>query len=65
MIGGSVDEEDVSGEDMFNDEENEDKQIMESIKYAEKKLNQKMATPVKLASDGHSPIKYDTDIDAI
>jgi hypothetical protein len=38
---------------------------MESIKYAEKKLNQKMATPVKLASDGHSPIKYDTDIDAI
>jgi len=36
---------------------------MESIKYAEKKLNKKMPTPVKLPSDGHSPVKYDTDID--
>lgn len=24
-----------------------------------------MATPKKLASDGHSPVKYDTDIDAV
>lgn len=50
---------------MFNEEQNEDKEIMESIKYAEKRLNAKMPTPQKLASDGHSPIKYDTDIDAI
>jgi len=54
-----------SEEDIFNEEQNEDKEIMESIKYAEKKLNRKMPTPVKLQSDGHSPIKYDTDIDAI
>lgn len=54
-----------SEEDIFNDESNEDKEIMESIKYAEKKLNAKMATPVKLQSDGHSPVKYDTDIDAL
>lgn len=38
---------------------------MESIKYAEKKLNAKMPTPQKLAGDGHSPVKYDTDIDAL
>lgn len=38
---------------------------MESIQYAEKKLGQKMATPKKLAGDGHSPVKYDTDIDAV
>ena len=50
---------------MFADEQSEDKSIMESIKYAEKKLNSKMATPVKLPSDGHSPVKYDTDIDAL
>ena len=54
-----------SEEDIFNDESNEDKEIMESIKYAEKKLNTKMPTPVKLQSDGHSPVKYDTDIDAL
>lgn len=58
-------DDDESGEDMFADEQNEDKEIMESIKYAEKKLNSKMPTPVKLQSDGHSPVKYDTDIDAI
>lgn len=33
------DNKDVEAEeDIFNEEENEDKQIMDSIKYAEKKL---------------------------
>jgi hypothetical protein len=38
---------------------------MKSIEYAEKKLGAKMATPIRLASDGHSPVKFDTDIDAV
>jgi len=48
---------------MFNEEQNADKEIMDSIKYAENKLHSKMPTPVKLPSDGHSPVKFDTDID--
>ena len=66
MLGIKIENEEADdGEDMFNEEESEDKQIMDSIKFAEKKLNAKMPTPVKLASDGHSPVKYDTDIDAL
>ena len=66
MLGIKIENEEADdGEDMFNEEESEDKQIMDCIKLAEKKLNAKMPTPVKLASDGHSPVKYDTDIDAL
>lgn len=54
-----------AAEDIMGEEDNENKEILDSIKYAEKQLGTKMATPQKLPSDGHSPVKYDTDIQAL
>ena len=40
----------------------EDKEILESIKYAENKLGAKMATPHVLPKEhAHAPIKYDVE----
>ena len=40
----------------------EDKEIMESIKYAENKLGKKMPTPKILPKEhAHAPIKYDIE----
>lgn len=57
--------EEEAAEDIFGEEDSENKEIEDSIKYAEKQLGTKMATPQKLPSDGHSPVKYDTDIQAL
>jgi hypothetical protein len=48
-------------DDLLNSEENEDKEILKSIEYAEKKLGSKMATPKVVKVDPHSPIKYDVE----
>jgi hypothetical protein len=36
---------------------------MESIAYAEKKLGQKMGTPMKVKAAAYSPVKYDVEED--
>ena len=38
---------------------------MDSIKYAEKKVGASMPTPIRLEGDGHSPVKYDTAMEAL
>ena len=53
-----------SGNRLDDDEEDEDKEIMDSIRFAEKKLGTSMKTPTKIASDGHSPISYDIESNA-
>lgn len=52
-------------DDIFGEEEAEDKQIMESIKYAEKQLNTKMKTPIAYKEHPWSPIKYDVEADLV
>merc|ERR1711998_674836 len=43
-------------------DEDEDKEILESIKYAENKLGAKMGTPKALPKEhAHAPIKYDVE----
>jgi hypothetical protein len=46
-------------DDFMNDEENENKEIMESIKSAEKTMGKKMGTPVPVKEHAWSPITYD------
>jgi hypothetical protein len=43
-------------------DDDEDKEILESIKYAENKLGSKMRTPKVLPKEhAHAPIKYDIE----
>ena len=42
-------------------EDNEEKEIMESIKYAENQLGKKMQTPVPMKEHPWSPITYDVE----
>jgi len=37
--------EDINKDDILNSENNEDKEILQSIAYAEKQMGQKMGTP--------------------
>jgi hypothetical protein len=48
-------------DDLLNSEENEDKEIMKSIEYAEKKLKSKMSTPRVVKGAPYSPIHYDVE----
>jgi len=43
------------------DEEDEDKEILKSIEFAEKALNQKMATPKVVPGEKWQPVKYDVE----
>lgn len=43
------------------DEEDEDKEILKSIEFAEKALNQKMATPKVVKGESWQPVKYDVE----
>jgi len=52
----------VQREDIFNEEENEDAEIMKSIQYAENKLGSKMGTPQVInAGQRRAPLKYDVE----
>jgi hypothetical protein len=44
-----------------NDEDAENKEIMESIKFAENKMNTTMKTPVAYKEHAWSPLKYDVE----
>ena len=48
-------------EDDIFDEGSEDKEIMESLKYAERQLGTKMNTPVAVKEHPWSPITYDVE----
>jgi hypothetical protein len=53
--------DDIDSDDIFGEQESEDKEIMKSIAYAEHKLNAKMGTPTKVAHDKNTPVKYDVE----
>jgi len=48
--------------DLYGSEESEDKEILKSIEYAEKKLGTQLSTPHKVKGDNPwSPVKYDIE----
>lgn len=51
----------IQTQDEDDEEDNENKEIMDSIKYAEKQLGKKMATPVAMKEHPWSPITYDVE----
>ena len=52
---------DYNNDDLFQQEENEDAEILKSIAYAEKKLGSKMGTPQRVATAKGQPIQYDVE----
>jgi hypothetical protein len=53
--------DDIDSDDIFGEQESEDKEIMKSIAYAENKLNAKMGTPNKLPTGKNQPVRYDVE----
>jgi hypothetical protein len=62
---GANTKDDYGTDDIFGEEEAEDKSIMKSLEYAENKMHVKLTTPEQMAkTNPNAPIKYDVeDID--
>ena len=54
-------DETLNKDDILDSENTEDKEILQSIAYAEKQMGQKMGTPTRLKKETWSPVKYDVE----
>ena len=52
---------DFDSDDMFHEEEAEDKGILESLAYAEQRLGKEMGTPQRVPTERGRPVKYDVE----
>ena len=54
--------DDFGADDIFGEQESEDKAIMKSIEYAENKLSTKMGSPEVMPKENpNAPVKYDVE----
>ena len=51
----------MDDDDIFGEDEREDKEILQSIKSAEKLMGREMGTPKKLPRVANRPIMYDVE----